>query len=194
MDTKANKYRIPAHIIKHDHIQCDLQCGAVLMAIVHYGSQVPASQTLISSVRDLRFYDMNESNGGIARETTFTSAAWVQTFLFNGTGYLHSFSMTFEESKKNLIRLTIDGGEVFGSGGITMTDMESNSLYNLSMSDNNNSLPPLGIWQGNAHSFRFVGPSGLPLYFASSVQISIRRDPGEPNKRFRAGFVFLSGV
>jgi hypothetical protein len=141
----------------------------------------------------LRYVDMNASNGGVARGTTITSA-WTDVFSFLGNGYLFWSIINLETSSDWEIRIIIDSEELFGSSGITTNDIISNSVYDLDTSGKTagDIDSDIGIALGDNDRIIWHGPSGMPVYFASSVVVKIKRRTGASNKKFNAGLICLT--
>lgn len=142
----------------------------------------------------LRYVDMNASNGGVARGTSITNAAWVDVFSYTGSGNLTNFLLNIEGSADWLVRLVVDGEELFGSAGLAINDVTGDSLYDLdpsgkSVSEDQDSF---GVFQGTHDVFRWSGPLYIPVKYTSSVAIKITRAPGAAAKKFQAGFIILS--
>jgi hypothetical protein len=131
------------------------------------------------------------ANSGVARDTVVTDAAWVTTYSYNaGAGKLAGFSITLETSESDwLIKLTIDGEEIFGSAGIKTEDLEKNDRYGFDADTSRNLCETLGLnFRGDRISF---SAPYFPVQFASSISVSIKRVTGAATKKFKHGLVLV---
>lgn len=141
----------------------------------------------------LRYEDMNASNGGVARGTSISPPNWVQLYNYSGSGYLSSFLLNLETRDEWAFRVVIDDEELFSPAGILSADMNGNSLYDLG--DGSKTLNELessiGLMFGNHDRIIFMGPSGYPLRFSSSIKLYLARVTGSLAKKFRAGLIVI---
>lgn len=144
-----------------------------------------AQKGLYSLNKNLRVADMNASVGGVARGTSITNATWVDVFNFSGEGYLLHTLINFETFTDWLVRIIIDGSEIFGASGILTDDMTDDAVYDLDSNQDDH----LGL-EVNPHKIlSWHCPLVLPMYFATSCVVKIKRNTGAPNKKFKAGLI-----
>lgn len=156
---------------------------------------IQASPGTIPSVSSkLRYADMSVAEGGVARLTTVTNAAWTQVFSYSGSGILTSALLNIEEKNNWLIRLVVDGEEVFGANGLLTGDLVNNDVYDL-----DDAGSPLSSNEGNfglsleEHDrFVWVCPTGFPIRYSTSVVWHVRRAPAAASKRVKAGLFILT--
>lgn len=154
-------------------------------------SLVPSGVTALN--KKLRYLDCNVSNGGVARGTVITST-WTDVFNRTGSGYVLFAILNFETSSDWEIRILVDGEELFFPSGILGNDIQDDTVYDQDTSgkatgdiDGN-----LGLFWGTHDVVTWHGPMQLPVYFASSFVIKVRRTPTKATKKFRAGLVSLT--
>ena len=157
----------------------------------------PSSGTVPTVSSKLRYLDMNVANGGVARETSVTNAAFVTVFSYSGTGILMGFLINFEEKDKWNVRLIVDGEEIFNptSGiGFTTKDFTDDKVWDLddggsplSTSEGN-----LGVSMEEHDRFVWTSPVGFPVRYTSSITIQLKRVAGEGAKKFNAGLVIMT--
>ena len=140
----------------------------------------------------LRHLDINVANGGIARGTSITDTTWVDTYSYTGSGSLMSIFLNLEFNSDWLIRLLIDGEDVFGSNGILSNDFLSTSIYNVSGTDDDALINALGFYFKSNGNFVWVSPLNTPTRYNSSIVIKLKRASGQPAKKFQAGLVALT--
>ena len=155
-------------------------------------SVVPSGLTALNS--KLRYLDMNVSNGGIGRGTTVTNASWVDIFNRSGSGYLFFAIINLETSSDWELRILIDNEEIFFPSGITSNDLASDTVYDLDTGGKtiNDLDSDIGIVIGSHDIITWHAPLGLPIYYATSVVIKIKRAAGKASKKFNAGLVALT--
>jgi hypothetical protein len=156
----------------------------VLSTLVQSTGSVPSVNS------KLRYSDMNATEGGVARGTSITNAAWVTVFGYAGKGLLHSFSINLETDSLWLVRFLVDGEEIFGSNGIATSDMVTLSLYDLNSVSVH--LSNVGISIDENKLFVWTCPSGWPVRYSTSVSILLRRATGAASKKIQAGIVVLT--
>lgn len=135
----------------------------------------------------LTYYDMDASNGGVARDasigTTFTNV-----FSYTGKGFLIGFRLSLEDKSKWFIRLTVDSIDVFmGSTGISTEDMSSKNIYGWEWGDNFDEST-IGL-DCNDETICFQSPLAYPIYFTTSCVLQVKH--ATSNKKFRAGILAL---
>jgi hypothetical protein len=146
------------------------------------------TSTVPSWSRKLRYADMNASNGGIARGTDVPiTANWTTIYSYSGSGFIAGFLVNVETFTIWEFQLVVDGDTIFT---IISSDLSGDSLYDLDdISDLNQAF--LGISKGSHDRLIFHPPMNSPIYYASSVQVKIRRQSGT-QKKFQAGLMILS--
>jgi hypothetical protein len=136
---------------------------------------------------------MNVSNGGVARGTSITEAAgWVNTFSYSGTGLLTGFVMNMATANAGwLIRLVIDGQELFvdGTTGIETTDM--NGVYGLTVGTQNNTAQGQNMAINASHMY-YTAPAYYPILYTSSIVVKVKRKTGSGTKVFSGGIITLT--
>ena len=154
----------------------------------------PSPGTIPSVGKKLRYADMRVAEGGVARNTSVTNAAWTQVFAFSGMGIMTSAMLNFEVKDDWLIRAVVDGEEVFGSAGLSTNDLISDSAYDLDAAGS-----PISPNEGNFglsleehNRFVWVCPAGFPIRFETSVAWYARRAPGAAAKLIRGGLFILT--
>jgi hypothetical protein len=140
----------------------------------------------------LRILDMNGSNGGVARGTTVTNAAWVTIYSYSGTGYVAGCVINLETFTDWEVRILIDGMDILiGSSGISSDDIQDDTIYDLDdITDTHQSA--LGLSKGSHDRIVWTPPLNIPIYFSSTVSIQIKREAGKASKKFQAGLMFIS--
>lgn len=175
--------KLAANVVTHDG-QNRLQVGTAITAITGTGSYS----------NKLRYVDMNASNGGIARGTSVTNAAFVDVFSYSGSGYLVSFSITLETGADWDIRLVVDSNEIFlSSSGIPMNDLTSDNVHDMDGSGKsiNENFADMGFYIGAHDIFRWSSPR-IPIKYTTSVVVKVKRSGATAAKLFRAGLVCLT--
>jgi hypothetical protein len=138
----------------------------------------------------LRYDDMNASNGGVARGTSITNAAWTQVYGYSGHGLIHGFILNIETKDKWLVRFVIDNEEIFSSSGLLTNDFIADDVWDIDNAPNEE-YGNIGIHFGE-HDKILWGFDSLPLKFNTSVSIYLRRKAGEGSKKFRAGLMVIT--
>lgn len=155
---------------------------------------VPSPGSIPSVSKKLRYADMSVAEGGVARSTLITNAAWVQVFSYTGTGVMLSAVINVEDKSKWLVRLVVDGEEVFGSGGMLTGDLVDNAAYDLD--DGGSPLSPnegnIGVSLEEHDRFVWTCPNSFPVRFESSVKWYLMRSPAQASKRVFAGLFVLT--
>ena len=133
--------------------------------------------------------DMNVSTGGVARETAVGTGAWVDVYSVLGAGLLLGYLVTLEEPKKWLIRLIIDGNEIYGAAGIKTEDLDNEDMYGFEFNkeEKRSSAFNQGFNLGERTVY-WQGPMGFPIAFETSIVIKLQKDTGA-DKKFLAGLV-----
>lgn len=140
----------------------------------------------------LRFVDMNVANGGVARGTSVTNAAWTTVFSYTGSGYLAGALINVETFPDWRFRFLIDGADVFLDGnGILSDDITTDTIYDLDV-DLDVSQLSMGLSKGSHDRLIYNPPLNTPVYFATNVSFMVRRAAGAANKKFQAGLVVMS--
>lgn len=152
---------------------------------------VPTGVSALNS--KLRYLDMNATNGGVARNTIIDSN-WTNVFSYTGNGYFLFFLCNFETSTDWEIRFLIDGEEIFFPNGFLGNDLQDDAIYDQDPSGKGASDidGDIGVFWGTHDVFSFHAPMGLPIYYASSVVVKVRRTPTKATKKFRAGLIALT--
>ena len=140
----------------------------------------------------LRQLDINASNGGIARGTTITNSTWADVFFYSGSGSMISFFLNLEHNADWLIRLIIDGEDVFSSSGILSTDFMATSIYNISGNEEDALVAGLGFYFKSNGNFVWVSPLNTPVRYNTSVTVKLKRNSGANSKKFQAGLINLT--
>jgi hypothetical protein len=143
----------------------------------------PGGMPFISD--QLRYVDMNASNGGVARNTAITST-WTDIFSYSGSGLLFSFLVNLDTLANMEIRLIVDSNEIFGSSGISGVDVVSTALYGFA----DKSQWSQGIRRETSVFHWGGGAFNHPLKYDTSVTIKVRQPSGA--KLFKAGLVVLT--
>jgi len=138
--------------------------------------------------KKLVYVDMNASSGGVARGTSITSATWVDVFSYSGSGVLTNFNLNIETKTLWLVRLLVDGEEIFGSAGLSTDEMISDTLYDMDEISQTN----LNLFTGLHDTITWGGPLGIPINYSTSVVLKVKRSAGAPNKKFQAGLIVLT--
>jgi hypothetical protein len=138
--------------------------------------------------KKLRYEDMGISTGGVARGTNIsTSTSWTTIYSYAGSGYLAGCVINVETFSGWEFRLQVDGDTIFQ---LSDSDTTDDQVYDLDdVSDVNQAF--IGLSKGSHDRLIFHPPLSIPIYYASSVVISIRR-PSAGAKKFRAGLAILS--
>ncbi len=144
------------------------------------GTGVPASST------KMRYDDMNVSNGGIARDSSYVANTWTDVYSYSGSGLLYSFLVTNQSIDKFFYRLVVDSEEIFGSSGISGADLLGAALYNI-VSIEDTFAHGIQIENKPLH---WQGPLGYPLKYDTNVTIKVKST--DSGKKFHAGLVVLS--
>lgn len=137
---------------------------------------------------NLRYDDMNASNGGVARNT-FISSSWVTVYNYSGAGLLFGFNMNLDAISKVtwFIRLLVDGVDVFnGTVGIKGSDLFLHSIYDIE----GPRLGMLGFNFSDHDVLRWKSPNNYPMAYSSSVEIKVKKESGD--KKFFAGLVCVT--
>ncbi len=152
----------------------------------------PTEGSIPSTNHNLRYDDMNASTGGVARGTIVPITGWTQVYSYTGTGIVFSFLLNIEEKSSWRVRLVVDGHEIFGSNGMLMGDLVSDTAYDL-----DDAGSPLSSNEGNfglslEEHDRFVWncPNSFPIRFDTSVQLLVQRI--STTKKFQAGLIILT--
>lgn len=165
-------------------------------------TNTPASGSdIIPSLGTNLYYDdMNTNSGGVARGTLITNS-WTKIYdstlapTAGTSGLMTSFILTLEKieddnpAKSWVVRMVVDGVEVFGSNGILSTDLINKDIYGFIV-DPNKSIPEWSGFSVRESSLKWEGPINLPIKYSSGVQIYLKKL--SDNKVFRAGLVTLT--
>lgn len=137
---------------------------------------------------NLRYDDMNVSNGGVARNTSITTAAYVTLHTYSGSGLLFGFTITFEGNLIGgdpfYIKFIVDSITVFE---INTADLDV-AIWAL---EDPNDDRFLGISMVGDKTFRFNVPENLSIKYNSNVTIQAKKVSGS-SKQFRGGLVTLT--
>lgn len=153
----------------------------------------PGSGSAPSINKKLRYDDMNVANGGVARNTTITNSAWVTTYSYTGSGLLFSFLLNTEENKNWYIRFIVDNEEIFTSNGLSMSDLDSETLYDLDTEEgHSDNEGQLGISLSKHDKFIWSCPANFPVRYETGVSIQVKRVSNSSSKKFQAGLVVLT--
>ncbi len=136
-----------------------------------------------------RILDMNVANGGVARGTAITSTVTYTTiFNYTGSGQLFNFLVTFEGNLVGAdpfnVRVIIDGVTLFE---LNTDDVGTDQIYDLTNAQDESGMG-LSL---NTNVLRFTSPRSGGLYYASNIQIAIKKAAGG-SKLFRAGMVTMT--
>lgn len=139
----------------------------------------------------LRYVDLNASVGGIARGSNVTNAAWTRVYSYTGSGLIFSMVLNVEDKKNWLVRMVVDGEEIFSSSGFATSDLVGDTAYDL-----DDAGSPLSTSEGNIglsleehDRFIWVCPNSFPIRYDSSVVLYLRRAPAAATKKFNAGLL-----
>jgi hypothetical protein len=135
--------------------------------------------------KDLRYEQMDASNGGVARGTGI-AGTWTDIYSVTGSGILMGFRAGLSSIAEWYVRLVIDTEEIFfDTTGISMADVTAGAVWD---------FPDKGQWN---LGFRRTGdqilwhaPHHIGMQYDSSIVIKARKDGG--TKNFIAGFVARS--
>lgn len=144
--------------------------------------------------KQFRYLECNEANNGVARDSIISSATWTQLFQYSGQGYLIGTLLNLDTFPLWRIRILVDGEDILlGTNGFLSDDLINNTLFDL---DNPSDpvMSGLGVAKGMNDKFVFLAPNSSAIYFATSVQVLLKREDGAANKKFQAGFVVLNKV
>ena len=131
----------------------------------------------------LRYEDMNL----IARNSAILgNGAFTTIYSVTGSGLLNWFLINLESKDHWLVRLVVDGQEIFGSTGLKSMDMQAGGAYDLDKSNDEES-DAFGLRWGKNEKLLFSGPMSIPIEFTTSLSIKIARTNGESSKKFKAG-------
>lgn len=141
---------------------------------------------------NLKYYDMNASNGGVARDTVVTNSAWTTVFYKSGTGLVAGWLLTLELMKSDWrVRFTVDSQHIFeDSNGFLTDDISGNKLYAYDKTTGHDRIFSLGL-DMDSETIRWRGPLQYPLQFSTDVKIEVTRTVAQ-SKKFFAGLVCLS--
>ena len=103
-----------------------------------------------------------------------------------------SFFINLEFNADWLIRLVIDGEDVFGANGTVSNDFISTSIYNVSGTDYDALINTLGFYFKSNGNFVWASPLNTATRYNSSIAIKLKRISGSPAKKFQAGIVTLT--
>lgn len=143
------------------------------------------TSTVPSWSKKLRYDDMNASTGGVARGTSIaTSANWTTVYSYSGSGFLAGWILNMETFTGWEFQMVVDGEVLFQ---MIDTDITGDTIYDFDdFADD-----MLGITKGSHDRLIYHPPMNSPIYYATSVQIKIRR-PTAGAKKFQAGLIILS--
>lgn len=134
---------------------------------------------------NLRYEDMNPSVGGVARDTSI-GGSFTDIYSVTGAGLFFGFLLTCENMFDDwLVRLIIDGSEIFDSSGISTKDIEKSDLYGYDKGGDDDMAKHIGFTI-NDDTLRFEGPMDYPIAYTSSVVIKIKYNKSG-SKKFKAG-------
>ena len=163
---------------------------ATLVSLDPGGKVIPTLGT------NLFYDDMNVANGGVARDTNISNV-WTKVYEESGGngGVLLGFLVTLENideldpNKSWVLRLVVDGVEIFSNNGILLSDLQDDDIYNF------DSDPAKGVPKGfgfliRNRTLRFESPSDLPISYNSSIQIYLKKMSSD--KKIRAGLVCIT--
>lgn len=147
-------------------------------------ASISVSSTLPAWTSALRYDDMSL----VARETSIpTSATWTTIYSYTGSGYLAGFLVTVETFAGWEFRLLVDSATIFS---FIDTELTSDNVYDVD--DPTDAVTSsLGIGKGAHDKFTWSAPLDIPMRYATSVQVQIRR-PTAAAKKFKAGLAVLS--
>ncbi len=140
----------------------------------------------------LRFYDMNATNGGVARNTNIGNA-FTSIYDKDGSGLLFGFIVTVDTASEATwyIRLMVDSVDIFGTAGISFLDMKGITLYNLDASAKSNRATLMyNSINFDNNTFMFNCPANFPIRYSTNITIQLRKQGA--TKPFRAGLVTVS--
>lgn len=138
--------------------------------------------------KNLRYIDMNASNGGVARGTGITTT-WTNIYSYSGSGYIAGWMVNTESFTDWKIRFIVDGEEIFDSNGLLFGDITNDAIYDLDdVTDVNQAF--LGVSKGSHDRLVFSAPLNRPILYKTSVEIKLARVSG--SKKFQAGLIILS--
>jgi hypothetical protein len=130
------------------------------------------------------FLDLNAGVGGLARDAN-VAATFTNLYNYAGSGTFLGFLVTLETAKDFWVRVVVDDiyFPFFGSDGLSLNDVDNNSLYDISgLSEQGSDAFNMSY---NQNTFCWTCSCGID--FASRIQLQARR--GNNTRKFRAGFV-----
>ena len=117
---------------------------------------------------NLRYEDIGPSTGGLARGTA-VGGTFTTLYNVSGSGNFFGFLLNLENVDDWVLRLIIDGTDVFnGSSGLDLDDVKNNYDYEAT---NDAPLFHLGLGRIKNNVFRYEGRNGIPLRYSSSIEI-----------------------
>jgi len=143
--------------------------------------------TVPSWSSNLKYIDMNASNGGVARNTSI-SATYTNVFSYTGSGFIAGFIINIETFNDWTIKIIIDG---VTSMEISTSDLTSDTVYDMDDVTDANQVY-LGLSKGSHDRFVFHAPLNSPIRYNSSITISLKKTTGPGGKKFQAGLIILS--
>jgi hypothetical protein len=162
--------------------------GNVSDALKVVTQPISAVTTVPSWSKTLRYDDMNVANGGVARATSIpNSASWTTIYSYTGSGYVAGIIVNVETFSTGWeFRLVVDSTTIFS---LLDTDLTGDAIYDVDdITDVNQAY--LGLSKGSHDRFLWHAPMNAPVYYATQVQVQLRRQAGA--KKFQAGLVVLS--
>jgi len=135
--------------------------------------------------------DMNESNGGVSRDTSIDDS-WTNVFSYTGKGLLTGFLLSLESANNGwAIRLVRnETHDVFlGSSGILTKDITNNSIYGLNKTFNETAAMGLGL-SLKTNILYFQAPLLYPIPFDTRIELKVKRLVS--NKKFKAGLISIT--
>lgn len=156
-----------------DRLKVDAQFSSVTTTVPSWSS-------------NLKYIDMNASNGGVARNTSI-STTYTNVFNYSGSGFLAGFIINLESFNEWTIKLAIDG---VTSMEILTSDLTSDTIYDMDDVTDVNQVY-LGLSKGSHDRFVFHAPLNSPIRYNYSITISVKKSGGA-GKKFQAGIIILS--
>ena len=140
---------------------------------------------------NIRYDDMNATNGGVARGTLIGTASWTTIYSYSGTGLLVGWLAALEnfDNEGFFIRLVVDGQQLYGTNGISTLDLTNKDIYLWEKKAFQDQVVPFFLGFSIAEKgLRWQAPVGLPVKFSSTISIQVKKIAGN-SKAFQAGLV-----
>jgi len=143
-----------------------------------------ATTTTPSWSKKLRYDDMS----AVARNTSIApSTNWTTIYSYSGSGFIAGMLINVETFNGWEFRLRVDANTIFS---LSDHEITSDTIYDLDdITDMNQSM--LGLSKSSHDRLVWHAPLNIPLYYAQSVEVQIRR-LASGAKKFQSGLIILS--